>query len=411
MLRSMAIRMKEWGLLAYPRQRVHLPLNALNDWGRTGRMLGQEIESAARGAGDLALEWHRVASTGSDADVAGMLEEIGRETTEELMELPVRDWDYSWNQAYTPRVQQMLAQFSGDARERARKMSEQYGYRHSLEGRRRMEIERLRESRRQWENQVEQAVQRGDAESAQHWLEQGRSVFVPEEMMPQRLEQTRSRSLQARWQQRLQQNPHAALIAWQDAHEQKPEGEEELKLLNQVVEKTRTGLRSSLAIKMAAGVEQGVEPDAGALEQAVQAGVINPEILQTARQPRHNLSADEACCWLRRIDERSGKDDDLLLVEIAAAPIPAGERQQLLQRVQQTAAIPFNLRQAVSNRLWNMYHDGRFGCPGDEAALRCLGRLQEKALAQLENSSGAKWEQWLDGVQKNCDEWVCYQPE
>ena len=33
-------------------------------------------------------------------DVAAMLDEIGRETADELAHLPVRDWNYSWQQAY-----------------------------------------------------------------------------------------------------------------------------------------------------------------------------------------------------------------------------------------------------------------------------------------------------------------------
>ena len=90
MLRSMAIRMKEWGLLAYPRQTVHLPLNSLNDWGRTGRALGQGVQEAGHGLAELVPDIARVARAGQQADAAAMLHEIGVETTEELLELPVR---------------------------------------------------------------------------------------------------------------------------------------------------------------------------------------------------------------------------------------------------------------------------------------------------------------------------------
>lgn len=411
MLRSMAIRMKEWGMLAYPRQGVHLPLNALNDWSRTGHALGQGVAAAGTGAVELAEKLHQVAIAGSEADVAGQLETIARETTEELLDKPVRDWDYSWQQAYTPRVQQMLSELEGDAREQASRMSEVYGYRYSLMGRQRMEVDRLKQSRRQWQNQVDTAVQRGDAEGAQRWLEQGRAVFVPEADMEQQKEQVQSRCLQSRWRQRLQQEPYAALAAWNNDEEQKPQGEEELRILSGEVEQTRSGLRSAWALQLAEGVAQGVEPDASELQQAEEAGLISPELNAAARQPRQELSASSACNWLRRIDERGENDDEQLMVEIALAPIPMAERRTLLQRLQGTAAVPPQQRMNVSRRLWNMYHEGRFGSPGDEEALRCLGRLQEEAPARLAVDNGKQCEQWLDDLQNASDEWVCFETE
>ena len=151
----MAIRMKEWGMLSYPRQGVHLPLNALNDWGRSGRVLGQGVTQAGSGAAELANAIYRVQKAGSEADMASAFEQIGRETTEELLELPVRDWDYSWQQAYAPRVQEVLNQYSGADRERALQLSEVYGHRHSLNGRRRMELERIRQEQLRKEQDIQ----------------------------------------------------------------------------------------------------------------------------------------------------------------------------------------------------------------------------------------------------------------
>lgn len=403
--------MKEWGMLAYPRQGVHLPLNALNDWSRTGRASGQGVAAAGTGAVELAAKLHQVAIAGSEADVAGRLEEIARETTEELLDKPVRDWDYSWQQAYTPRVQQMLSELEGDAREQASRMSEVYGYRYSLMGRQRMEVDRLKQSRHQWQNQLNSAVQRGDAEGAQRWLEQGRAVFVPEAAMQQQMEQVQSRCLQSQWRQRLQQDPYAALAAWNNGEDQKPQGEEDLRILSSEVEQARAGLRSAWALQLAEGVAQGAEPDARELQQAAEAGLISPELNESARQPRLALSSADACNWLRRIDERREKDDEQLMVEIALAPIPLGERRSLMNRLQSTAAVSPQLRTSVSRRLWNMYHGERFGNPGDEEALRCLGRLQEEALSRMVVDNGKQCEQWLTDLQNASDEWVCFETE
>ena len=411
MLRSMAIRMKEWGLLAYPRQGVHLPLNALNDWGRSGRALGQGVAAAGTGVVELADAIHRVTATGDEADIADMLDEIGRETTDELVDKPVRDWDYSWDQAYTPRVQQMLEQFSGDTRERALRMSEVYGRRYSLEGRRRMELDRLHRSRQQWQKRVDAAVKRGDVEGARRWLEQGREVFVPEDKMPQQLQEVQSRSLHSQWLNRLQQNPHEALKAWDAEHEPRPQGEPERKSLEAEVSQARKAVFGSLAMQLASGVEQGLEPDAAEVERAISAGVLQPEAAQALQQPRRELSAAEACDWLRRIDERSGNDDEDIMVQIALAPIPAQQRRILMQRLQTSAQVPPQQRSGVSRRLWNMYCEGRFGCPGDKEALQSLGRLQEEALLRLAGGSEAENEKWLTSLQEKSENWVCYQAE
>ena len=203
MLCSMAIRMKEWGMQAYPRQGVHLPVNSLNDWGRTGKVLGQGVAEAGQGMTALVPVIDKVARAGKTADVAAMLDEIGRETADELAHLPVRDWNYSWQQAYAPRVQEMLNQFTGEERQQALELSEVYGRRYSLEGRRNLELERIHQARRQWQERVDSAVQRGDEKAACQWVEQGRGVFVPEAEMQQTLSSTRSRSLQCSWQQQF----------------------------------------------------------------------------------------------------------------------------------------------------------------------------------------------------------------
>ncbi len=407
MLHSMAIRMKEWGMQAYPRQGVHLPANALNDWGRTGRVLGKEVADAGRGLASLAPAIAQVAHAGHSADAAAMLDEIGRETAAELMELPIRDWDYSWSQAYGLRVQEMLSQFTGEEREEARRLSEVYGARYSLEGRRNLELERVRQSRRRWQEQVESAVQRGDSEAACEWVEQGRGVFVPEGEMQQTLRSTRSRSLQNTWQQLLQQSPHDTLAAWQRPDAGKPEGEEELRSLENQMRQTRASLFSLLAEQLSAAVELGEEPDSRELERAVAAGVIPADQLK-GPHPRRALETAELCNWMRRIDEHTAAEEPQLKIDIATAPIPAAQRQQLLQRVRTTANLPPGICRNASRTLWSLYRSGRFGCPGDEQAMQCLGRLQEESLLRMATRPEKETASWLEQLCHSEDDWVCF---
>lgn len=411
MLRSMAIRMKEWGLLAYPRQAVHLPVNALNDWGRSGRGLGQGIREFGHGLAELAPLLSEVTRTGQQADAAAMVREIATETIEELQELPVRDWDYSWKQAYEPRVQEMLSQFSGAEREQARKLSAELGPLYSLDGRRKREVNRIEEARSHWQAEVNRAVLRGDEEAACRWIEQGREVFVPESEIPGRLDEARNLSLQASWQEQLQQDPYAALADWQDESSRKPADEEIRKALGNSVEKTRAGVFGALALQLGAAVEQGDEADKTLLNRAVSAGILPQEQVAAAAKPAAELSVADTCDWLRRIDEREVGDDDRLTVEIALAPIPPEQRRLLLQRLQTTGALPPQLRSDMSRTLWGMYRAGAFGCPGDAEALLCLGRLQEESIMRMSTGPEKSTAEWLENLRRNAGNWVCFEEQ
>lgn len=408
MLPSMAIRMKEWGQLAYPRQAVHLPVNALNDWGRSGRSMGQGVREFGHGLAELAPVLSKVTRTGQQADAVSMVREIATETIEELHELPVRDWDYSWKQAYEPRVQEMLSQLSGAEREQARKLSEELGPLYSLDGQRKMEVNRIGEARRHWQSEVDRAVQRGDEEAACRWIEQGREVFVPESEMPGRLDKARNLSLQASWQEQLRQDPYAALAAWQDETARKPADEEIRKALGNSVEKARTGVFGALALQLGTAVEQGDEPDKTLLNRALSAGILTREQVETAAKPVAALSVADTCNWLRRIDERDTGDDDRLTVEIALAPIPPEQRRLLLQRLQTTGSLPPQQRFDMSRALWGMYRAGVFGCPGDAEALLSLGRLQEEAIMRMTTEPEKSIAGWLENLRRNAGNWVCF---
>ena len=400
--------MKEWGMQAYPRQVARLQLNALNDWGRTGRALGQGVQEFGAGLAELAPVMAQVAQMGQRADAAGMLEEIGRETTEELLELPVRDWDYSWQQAYTPRVQQMLNQFHGEEREQARRLSELYGSRFSMDGRRQLELRRIEKARAQWRKQVDSAAQRGDADAACSWVEQGRNIFVPEAELEQELTHARSIGTRNQWLNQLRQEPYEALLAWQNPESDRPAGEAERQELQAAVDKTRAELFSGLAEQLRAAVEQGLEPDSQELERASAAGVLPPALQELHRRPRQELTTSAACDWLRRIDERDAGTDEQLTVEIALSPISAEQRRILLRRLQETAALPPQQRSGVSRTLWNLYHEGAFGAPGDEQAMQSLGRLQEEALLRMGTRSEKETEQWLESLRQESEAWVCF---
>ena len=401
--------MKEWGMMSYPRQGVHLPLNAVNDWGRTGRIVGQAVESAGHGLAELLPSIEQVARAGQQADIAATLENIAQEATEELMTLPVRDWDYSWQQAYGARVQEFAAQYEGAERDAALRLSKEYGSLYSMEGWRKMELDRVQRARQQWQEQVDSAVQRGDADSALRWVEHGRGVFVPESEMQQSLDLVRNKSLQHRWQQKLQENPAAALAAWRTGDAPHPESQEEVRLLESEMDRTRESLFRGLAMQLGSAVEEGCEPDMKVLTQAVETGLLSAEQVAQHCGSRKELLANEACDWLRRIDERDAADDARLTVDIALAPVPNEQKRLLLRRMQSTAGIPAPRRVEMSRTLWNLYQDGRFGCPGDAEALQCLGRLQEEGGQLLLTKQEKEVGNWLSRLCEPETGWVCFE--
>jgi hypothetical protein len=238
-------------------------------------------------------------------------------------------------------------------------------------------------------------------------MEQGRGVFLPEEQYQQQLESVQSRSLQRRWQQMLHRNPQQAIADWNRDDARKPAGAEALQTLESEVEQVRLRLRQELAMQLAAAVEQGVEPDVSTLTQAAESGVLNPVHLE-----RRSISdAAASCDWRRRIDEQEDSLDAELLIDLACASSPMPERQKLLQRARIMAQVPRQHRQGMSRRLWRMYRDGYFGCPGDAETLNYLGNLQKEAEFRLQNSTEKENASWLDELGMSADNWVCFNAE
>lgn len=228
--------------------------------------------------------------------------------------------------------------------------------------------------------------------------------------MQQELERAQSRCLQSNWQLQLQQDPYAALVEWQTPECPKPSGAAELKALEEDMQKTRTGLLDQLALQLVAAVESGHEPAAQELAQAVAAGVLAADQVAALQQPHSPLGVEESCNWLRRIDERPDAEDSRLVVEIALSPLPVEQKQVLLRRMQATAPISPQRRNRMSRTLWNLYHAGSFGCPGDAEAMLCLGRLQEESLLRMTTQPEKETDRWLESLSHAGEEdWVCFE--
>lgn len=405
---GMAIQMKEWGMLPYPGRGVHVPAQGIGGWGAAVADAARGAQSVVQGAAMQGAR-DKVASAGDLAGFYGRLQEVVAEAGEEMEARgEVKDWDYAWDNVCTPLVNRALQDLPEESRGAARELAAAYTARAALERRRDAELERISQSRAQWRGQLERAVQDGDEVSARLWLQQGRDVFVPAAEMEDMERCVQSGAALARWNSRLQQDPLAALGELAGESADLPGRQEDRARLQETAEDMRRTLRARAAGQLAEDVMAQRETPADWVEQATAAGVLTAEQGRAMRQPRRALPAAERCDWQRRIDERSGDDDDALRLEICTAAMPRAEQQRLLQRMQAGAGVPAEERRGLSRRLWGLYGSGCFGTPGDALACRRMDELQQDALALLAGGDRRALDSWLQDCSSREERWICY---
>lgn len=404
---DMAIRMKEWGMLSYPRQSVHLPTQGISGWADAGLSLGRGIESVGSAiAGTLA---DQVKVTGDMAAFAARLEEIGKETAEELAQQPVKDWAYAWNAACAPRLKEAVEELPAHSRAAGRQFAADANMRMLLESQRQHELEKVQNARRQWRLRMEDAVQRGDEQEAAHWLEQGRGVFVPESEVPQEQVRLQSNSSLMRWQHKLQAEPLKALADFRQEEPEMPSLEEDVRTLQQNMELAHRQALLSCSRRVAADILSGKTPQDSWLQEVEQAGIISGDMRKRAAMSPQSAGMEQLCSWTRRVDEAATPEETARIrMEVALAPVPLPERQKLLRRMEVLETNPCEAQRNLSRRLWQLYSGGGMGCPGDAMALKRLSRLQEESLALVQEGDARKLDSWMQqNVRALPLQWIC----
>ncbi len=415
----MAIRMKEWGMLAVPGQPAQVRTQGLFGWERVGRSLGTGLGSVLEGGVKL-LELNKVNSTGELADFSERLKGISSEVSEELREQEVQDWDYSWNEAAFPRIREAVQELSAESREAGMELARTYSAQASIEARRQRDIRRVSTARGRWKQRVESSIADGQEEQAARWLEAGRGVFVPEEQMKEHRDAVRSRACRSRWEARLQASPLETLSAITAAQggqgEPLPARETERRMLEQSCVRVRSQLRRELAQSFSQCLHAEEEIEPASLELAAKAGVIPsglPYPVVGGGEPQAVLTDSERAAWLRWLDLRDdGEEGEIeARLSVATAPLPLSERRRLLNRLERTRSVPATDRRSLCNRLFSLYHSGALGCPGDaEAQLALLSLLNEGATLLAEQGSEAASE-WIEARRSGADSWVCFDGE
>ncbi len=415
MLRAMAIRIKEWGMLAAPGQPAHVRTQGLYGWERVGRALGEGVSELLQGGQKLAgLE--KVSSAGELANFSEQLRSISAEVRDELKEGEVKDWDYAWNAAITPRIREAVQGLSAESRKGALELARAYSAQSSIEARRDREVERVSAARGHWEQQVEASVSAGQEEQATRWLEAGRGVFVPEEQMAPRLEEVRSRACRSRWEKRLHASPLETLAEISSMGREKsglmPVREDERRGLEESCARARRSLQRELATSFSERLRAGEEIESASLELAARAGVLqsSPERAEMLHRTPSVLTRSDWRRWLDARDDGDQGEQEARLA-IAAAPLPLEERRSLLARLERTAQVPAADRRTLSNQLFSLYSSGAFGCPSDAEAQRFLLALQDEAAELLAAQGPAAVADWLEARRAGGDNWVCFEAD
>lgn len=401
-------------MMSPPSRGLHMPTDGITGWGAAAQRAGEGVAAALAGTGRALEEHARVTTAGELADFSERLRAIDRETRDELAEQDVQDWNYAWQQATGPKLEEALGELSSTARHAGRKLAQEYSARASLEAQRDYELQRIDKARSQWRNRVDEAVRSGDARQAQEWLRAGQGVFVAPGDMEKEEKAANSQARLNRWQGELEQQPLQALCRLTTAGEDElPTRQEDTGRLAQARTRAGRAARQEVMQRLVAYTEDDVAPEPEYVQMAGAAGVLNAKQTAAALQAPKPLSVTERREWLRRIDEcpdEAGQADALRL-DIATAAIPPAERRGLLRRLEQSGRIPARQRMGLSRRLGELYRSGGLGCPGDDEAQLYYGSLQQETLARLEQDGPEAADRWLNGMNDVSNRWVCFNPQ
>lgn len=404
----MPIRMKEWGLKAYPGQSVQVPLSGISGMGEAARAFGRGLAAAGEGIGQLMEMQERVVSQGETAALRDDLQQVAETARQQMMEDgEIGNWEESWQQMVAPMVEPLLQKIPERRRENALRVAQETLQRASLEAQRAYEVGRLTKARRQWETRVSEAVQRGDAKSALSRLEEGRETFVPEGEMEQRRRSLQSRCCSAAWRSRLQEDPVGTLAAWRAEDAERPQEEADYRSLGEEIAETGRSLRRRLGSEFSQSVLQGLPPAPEAVQGAVAAGLMPEQPKET--KPKA-LSAREEAEWMRRADECEADEDSLaaLQLQLATLSAPMPQRRRLMAYLEEGRALPQAPRRELSTELWNMYRKGVFGCAGDAVPQQRLCRLLNESRRLLAEGDADATTAWLTSLRTKETPWLCF---
>lgn len=404
----MPIRMREWGLKAYPGQGVQVPLSGINGMNEAARNVSRGLQDLSDGGREFAEMYDRVQTAGEFSKLETALQQVASAAQEKLSSAgELADWGESWQRETTLGVEQALGGVSDSRREKARTYAQEVMRKASLEAQRSYEVKRIADARSAWKARVDAAVASGNEARAKACFDEGASVFVPEGEAQAQREALGSRCLAGAWHRAVQENPLQALSDYQAGHRAMPTGAEEAAAVLQELEQTGCTLRRRLGESCSSAYLQGGVPDAASLSQAAAAGLLHYD----AEARERKLSAQEETDWMRRADACAADEDAVadLRLQLAALPVPAEQRRRLVAYFEEGRRLPEEPRRRVSEAVWNAFLSGRLGCAGDVVPRRRAGQLLREGRRYLAAGDEQGLTDWLARLNERKPVWLCFE--
>lgn len=405
----MPIRMKEWGLKAYPGQSVQVPLSGIAGMGEAARSFGRSLMAAGE-SGQRMMEMHeRVVARGESAALKESLQNAAEQVKQKMLEdPPAQGWEGLWQQEMMPVADALLEKVPEHRRGEAVRVTQETLQRAALDFRRQYEVNRLNGARRQWQESVDRAVKQGNTKEAVSRLEEGLGIFVPEGEMESRRREVRSSCRSAMWRTQLQDDPVGTLTAWRAEDAERPEQEADVRSLNEEMAEAGIALRHQLGEEFSQNLLQGLPPAPEAVAGAEAAGLL--EKRRETLKPR-SLSAREEAEWMRRADECEPDADSLtaLRLQLATLSAPVTQRRRLMAYLEQGRSLPQEERRELSSELWNLYRKGSFGCAGDSVPQQRLCRLLNESRRLLAEGNAEATSAWLNSLRSKETPWLCFE--
>lgn len=412
----MAIKLKDWGMIPTPANQASLRTSGINDLASARQSLAQGVQRALDGLGSLAEEKEKIKQTGELAKLSRDITNLNEEVHDEMQDLPPDNWEYQWNRASQARIKDLVDQLPEGSRELGGKVALALNQRASVESRSKAELAQIQESERMWLERLQLAEQECDEQKCELWLNSGRGQFFAESDFERKQVESRERCLFNRWQNRLDQEPLAALAELNEA-EQAPiaQNSELHPRFKDKLQAVRQGTQAELGELLWMHLREGAELHDEQFELAYRAQIITPKQFEQASKGAPSKSEPYALCrWRKAIDEFDPGDESRftqLKIDLGTAELALRDKQGLIKRLDALQEVALSDRRSLSRSIWNIYESGMLGARHDENSIKRLQALQEEGLEHILQAGADDTAQWLQSRKKQNDCWICFSPQ
>ncbi len=434
MLGDMAIRMKEWGMLAPAPENVdrsgqkraildHIDIAQAR--GNSLRHLGEGIATYTQGESEREERrkkceeeelLNQVQSTGELTELMNQLQYASTRAAAEMEDISAGDdFDYAWRERATPHYREALAELSPASREAGQKLADIYSQRDEIQVRQQKKLSLIDRARSLWNSSLQRSVSEGDEATAALKIDSAANIFIPQQDIDKAKQTAASAANFSRWNKEFKTAPIQTLARYKKAAgDQLPYNKDHRDSLATLSRDTELGARSALVQQLSRQLLANQEITEAELQSSLDAGLISKDQLrhitsQHTRLPRRQENLDYSQ-WQEQVDACPSDEQALLQLKlgIASSPLNKQNKKKLLLRVESNAELSDSSRQEMHRSIVNAYKAGAFGTPGDPNALARLCQLRDLAPSRIKNEGLKAFDDFISDHSLPEPVWVCH---